>query len=529
MQKEHLIHLTLGIALTSIPLTTSALERCETPIEPECVHAEHRPIENVHFAYGATEDGEAWVARYDHRSSEPTWRTSIGGDGQQTVEAVALAKENAELLVAGGSTSTTLAGIAGSNNGGRDGYVLRLNVESGEVQAGTFVGGEGEELLTGVAEATDGHILLAGQSSDQLEDFGDPPARLTRVQKAPIGEDGTLFVFYEVVSPNAKDEKSRFSLGQLPVETPRIWIGCDGSARIGLEFDPESTNCDGNWPLVSYRMDAPANPAGGFGYHALDWKLNHANSTASPQYWIDWNRLPLFSQVPDRSNPVCTDADALNFLEGEIFLQGSVPADPSGGWSCGSHTNVAQLSLFSAFLHHRWGTPVYTTFGFWNVNSPLDWVTHPVAIEATHFEPICNPATLNAYQGERLEDLCDMSVNSVNHLTCLTSVGVPGVAATGFALKLSSFDTVQWYIDGGVGVFPYFDPYPLNRMYEWYQPGEYVFDPPDGSAIEVTILEAAARQLSRRVFSSGSVQLTRLEDGTETCYDEMEGWLPASE
>lgn len=552
MQKEHLIHLTLGIALTSIPLTTSALERCETPIEPECVHAEHRPIENVHFAYGATEDGEAWVARYDHRSSEPTWRTSIGGDGQQTVEAVALAKENRELLVVGGSTSTKLEGIGGSNNGGRDGYVLRLNVESGEVQAGTFVGGEGEELLTGVAEGTDGHILVAGQSSDQLEDFGDPPAKLVRVlsSSVDIGEDGTMYVFYEKVSPTPKDEKSRFTLGRPPVEKPRLWVGCDGDPRIGVPIQPLSSTCWGDPPPIVYRQDQidgnytddmePGSylgfPPGGFGFHALRWKQYHASASSVPPYDLDLSRVPVGTAVPKGTNPVCADASTLDFLETQLFFKGGIASDPPGGWSCGSHANLSQLSLFSAFLHSRWGTPVYTHFGYWETlyippGSPPLWYTNPVAIEETVFEPYCFPGHSAAYGGEKLEDLCNLTVPDVNALTCTTSGGIPGVAGNGrYLLKLKHFMGSTWKKFLVFGIRG--DSWEADRNAfgsKWYEPGEYIMDPPDGSESELAILEAASHQLSNLVFRDGIAHLTYLEDGAEICTDEMKGLLPASE
>lgn len=164
------------------------------------------------------------------------------------------------------------------------------------------------------------------------------------------------------------------------------------------------------------------------------------------------------------------------------------------------------------------------------MNVPGLWHTHPVAIEETTFEPYCPPGHENDYNGERLEDLCNLAVDHVDDLTCTTSAGISGVAGTGFLLKLEGFGTRLWDPNSfWMGWSFYFDPDSTNPIEKWYEPGHYVMDPPDGSEDQVAILEAASHQLSGLVVRKGSVLLTRIEGGAEKCTDEMPGMLPASE
>ncbi len=136
----------------------------------------------------------------------------------------------------------------------------------------------------------------------------------------------------------------------------------------------------------------------------------------------------------------------------------------------------------------------------------------------------------DAYQGETLEDLCDLGVNSVNDLTCTTSDAIPGVAGTGFFLKLKHFEGADWGFALTWSHRPtWWNPDTTWFWQEWYEPGEYLMDPPAGSGKEVAILEEASRQLSGLVAREGRVLATRLKNGAAACSEELSGTLPAGE
>ncbi len=527
-------------------LPSAAQQVCSRPVSLDCLHARPQSLPEARFAFGASRDGDAWVARFDKGKDKPVWRTRIGGSGVESVEAVALRANGGELLVAGGSTSKTIAGFRGAGWGGGDGIFFRLEAGSGRMLGGSFVGGADDDVLTGVAEGKNREVLVAGHSGKPLKPIGRAPGELTLLVPASTApEAATTLAFVSSLGPAGDAEVFRHPLGRIPVKVPRVWIDCWGNLVVGVAFQMAAP-CNGGFPDLIYEQDQIAQdydidsdwnnpllgyPPGGWGFHALRWKEYHANATANPPYVLDWS-LVTSPDVPKDWNPSCYDAGSLNTLETQVLLQNGVPTDPPGGWMCGNHTDVAQLSLFAAYLHSRWGTPVYTHFGYYdNLQTPnWTWYTHPAAIERTVFEPYCmgNP---NAYQGETLEDLCDLTVNSVDDLTCTTSIGIPGVAGNGFGLKLKYFLGADWGFSLVWSHRPaYWNPTFDWFWEEWYEPGEYLMDPPAAaSGNEVALLEAASRQLSGLVSREGRVIAKRFENGAATCGTELKGLLPASE
>lgn len=548
MHNRNLVRLALGMFFAAgAPLAvppSAAAQTCSQPTLIDCLHARPAALPESRFAYGATAGGEAWVASFDKGSARELWRTKISGAGKQSVAAVAL-RRNGELLVAGDSTSKNLAGFRGQNHGGRDGIVFRLDGKTGRLLGGSFVGSAADDSLTGVAEGAGGEVLVAGHSAAPPKPLGKAPSQLTVL--APVSAApgaATTLAFVSSLGPAGDAELFRHPLGKIPVKWPRVWIDCHGNIVVGVSFQMAAP-CSSAFPDLVYEQDQIAQdydidldwnnpllgfPPGGFGFHALRWKQYHANATAFPPFVLDWS-LVSSPDVPKDGNPHCGDATSLNTLETQVLLQNGVPVDPPGGWQCGNHADLGQLSLFAAYLHQKWGTPVYTHFGYWNnLQTPdWNWYTHPAAIERTVFEPYClwDP---DAYQGETLEDLCDLSVNSVDDLTCTTDAGIPGVAGSGYFLKLKHFEGADWGFSLVWAHRPSFwDPDYTWFWEQWYEPGVYLMDPPAGSENEVAVLEAASRQLSRLVGREGRVTATRVENGRPSCSDELKGLLPASE
>jgi hypothetical protein len=498
------------------------------------------------FAWGSTggKNADAWVARFDRGAKEATWRVVLGGGGEDSVSTVTLGYGGADLFVAGATTSASVTGFAGRNAGGRDGFVARLDAATGRVLGGAFVGGAGDEELTGVVQDQTSNVLIAGVGT--LVASGAPPATLAVVEPTSASGNG-LPVFVATLDRALVRQQAVFPIGSIRVKRPRIWIDCHGNIVIGV-VAMGGTGCSGNWPNLVYEQDQITQdydidhdwnnpllgfPPGGWGFHALRWKEYHANSflpVGDPPYVLDWTLVPVGVDVPKLSHPGCTEGGTLNGLETNVFLKNGVPVDPPGGWMCGNHADVAQLALYSAHFFHRWGTPVYTHLGYWdNLNGPWTWYTSPVALERVTFEPWC-PINPNGYNGETLDDLCDLGVNNVNDLTCTSSIGIPGVSGGSFFLRFDNFEGAEWGLDlvwwarltGWQRDISWF-------WQEWYEAGEYLMDPPPGSSGEVAVLQEAARQSADRVVRKGTVKVTQLAKGVKTCEQTVEAVLPASE
>lgn len=496
------------------------------------------------FAWGALE-GDAWVARFERGATEPSWRVVLGGSGSDSVATVTLSRGGAELLVAGATTSPALTGFAGRNSGGRDGFVARLDAANGRLLSGVFVGGAGDEELSGVVADRAGNILVSGIGASA--GFGTVPAAVSVVEPTSASGDGSP-VFLSTLDASLAREQSRFALGKIRVKKPRIWIDCNGNVVVGV-VSLSSTGCNGSWPDLVYEQDQIAEdydidhdwmdmtgnlgyPPGGWGYHALRWKEYHANDQLpplDPPYILDWALGPP-ANIPKTSTPGCFEGGTLNQLETQIYLKNSVVTDPPGGWVCGNHADFAQLALYAAHFFYRWGTPVYTQLGNWdNLNGPWVWQTHPVGLERVTFEPFC-PFDPNGYSGETLDDLCDLGVDNVANLTCTSSTGIPGVSGGSFYLRFKELEGAKW----GLQLVWWLRPVTWDRNFtwwydEWYEPGEYLMDPPPGSANEVAILQEAARQSADQVMRPGTVQVTRLAKGVPTCKQTVEALFPASE
>lgn len=535
-----------GLAISG-PAT--AAEACRA-VPVDCLQpAPLAQIPGARFAWGTTggDAPDAWVARFDGDTQDPTWRVSLGGSGVDTVSTVTLSSGGAELLVAGATTSPTIEGIAGRNSGGRDGFVVRLDAATGKTLSGTFIGGPDDEELSGVTVDREGNILVTGVG--KLPGIGETPATLTVVEPNDATGSGSS-VFLSTLDGKLGGERARFDLGTIQTKHPRVWTDCHGDVAIGT-VPLGAGDCNGNWPDLVYEQDQISQdyaidhdfnntavlgyPPGGWGFHALRWKQYHANAhlpVNAPPYVLDWTLHPPNVNIPKQSLPACSDAGVLNQLETALYSQNGVPADPPGGWGCATHTSMAQLALFSAYAFHRWGTPIYTHLGQWDdLNSTNTWTFYkqPVALERAIFHPFCSGSP-NAYHGETINDLCNLGVDNVYQLTCTLSTGTPGVAGNDFLLRFDKFEGSKWLVRGG---WWYRLDYWLSDTswwwQEWYEAGDFLMDPPAGSEAEVEILQEAARQSADQIVRPGTVRVTQLTNGAPVCTEALQAVISANE
>jgi hypothetical protein len=192
---------------------------------------------------------------------------------------------------------------------------------------------------------------------------------------------------------------------------------------------------------------------------------------------------------------------------------------------------MAHLSLVAGYMFVKWTTPVYTRVTRWdNLNGPWVKIPDAVAVERVVFHPVC-PTNPNAYTGQKLENLCDLTVDDVANVGCQTSGLFGGVLGNGFILRFERFEGTRW--NNGPTTW-YLRPvtYSANATpwyNQWYESGAYVFDPPDNSENEQAILQEAARQLSGGVVRPQRVTIMTIERGRVISRRTLEALISASE
>lgn len=517
---------------------------CSTGLRPQSAAEALRcvrpaPVESrVRYTWGTTgaANRDAWVARFDEGATRPAWRTQITGSGEESIGAVTPLGEG-ELAVVGSTTSSSLPGIEGPRHEGRNGFVMRLSARNGEVLSGSFapdLGGDTE--YHGVTVLPDGRIGVSGLGGNRAVYEMPVLPRVRQIEIEGASRDAARPLFLSVYTPDLEREVGRVQVGMTSLKRPRVWVDCNGVPVVGT-VAVANGECAGGWPDLVYQQGQFAQnydidhdwnqtaalgmPPGGWGFHALRWKSYHAPThTLNP--WPPSGSEPA---VPKGPTPSCADTQALNSLENTHFN----PSDPPGGWQCGPHAQMSQLALAATFLFTRWTTPVYTHVKRWdNLNGPWVKTGDSVALERVVFHPVC-PSNPNAYTGQKIEDLCNLTVDSVANIGCQASDIIGGLAGSGFLLKFERFEGTRWY--NGPTVW-YLRPmaYSANTPWwyqEWYEPGEYVFDPPEGSENEQAIVQEAARQMATGVVRAARVVITSVDDGRVTNTKKIDALVPA--
>ena len=114
---------------------------------------------------------DAWVLRTDYKG-DLIWQRNFGGTAFDYFREVVITHEE-DIILAGQSLSND--GDVGSNYGGIDIWAMRLDNDGNEVWRTTYGGSDQDELL-GLSFASDGTVLMAGQSisndNDVIDNYG---------------------------------------------------------------------------------------------------------------------------------------------------------------------------------------------------------------------------------------------------------------------------------------------------------------------------------------------------------------------
>lgn len=137
---------------------------------------------------GVSMDGcDGFLVWFNSAGSAVEYGTYLGGRKSDAVMAVALSADGRTVSVAGYTESSdfpvTTGAIQPRLNGGRDGFLLVLEVGSGRLIYSTYLGGAGDEQVTSVKIHSDGIVILGGTTSSPkwsgvpFRRFGKPGGR----------------------------------------------------------------------------------------------------------------------------------------------------------------------------------------------------------------------------------------------------------------------------------------------------------------------------------------------------------------
>jgi hypothetical protein len=119
---------------------------------------------------GMSLDGcDGFLVQLSAAGSAVEYGTYIGGKKSDAVLAVALNPDGTAVYVAGYTNSpdfpVTTGALQPRLSGGRDGFLLVLDVASGRLLYSTYVGGASDEQISAVRARSDGKVILGGTTS----------------------------------------------------------------------------------------------------------------------------------------------------------------------------------------------------------------------------------------------------------------------------------------------------------------------------------------------------------------------------
>ncbi|MCC2668243.1 MAG: hypothetical protein K0Q72_714, partial [Armatimonadetes bacterium] len=145
----------------------------------------------VNALFGANAAGSAFVTRINAPGSALLFSTYLGGSGEEAGMAIAV-DASTHVHVAGFTTSSDFPvanAYDADQNGGRDGFVVKLNATGSTQLFGTYLGGSDDDLLTSLAVDSSGLTYVTGRSRSGNYPLSQAVQELNRG-----GEDGDVVV-----------------------------------------------------------------------------------------------------------------------------------------------------------------------------------------------------------------------------------------------------------------------------------------------------------------------------------------------
>lgn len=463
---------------------------------------------------------DAFVAAVDAQTGALAFSTFFVGQGDDEGGDVSVS-EDGEVLVVGTTGSDdfpTVDAVQPDRAGGTDGFIAVLDSEGGELIRATYLGGSGEDRVTGVLASAEHGVLVSGIAGEELEEVSADQAHFTTVLPHPDSSPYESRFFLTALDPQLSGVTTQVVFDGPSDVLPRLARDCDGNVLVGVFFTT-AMNCDAFPDLTysmrqhgkNYAMDhdffspppGAGSPPGGWGFHALRWRFYDANDPASPLFTpggvtVSWAAAST-PAIPKTSTPNGATAQDLNDLEASPVFN----INPKGGWTTGWTASVDELALEAATAEWKYGTPVYTLRRERKVDG--SFINRPMGIEKVTFD-VCVNTSGHSYSGQGLETLCDFANGWPGVVSCNPAF----IGGAGFSISVSKFEASGWTIP--VGWFyehSMLDPYPTYSWQQWYVQGDWVGDPPDDEPLGMAQIDEAASQLS--ALTTRQVQLVQTD------------------
>lgn len=185
---------------------------------------------------------DAFVATIDASGTELKYSTYVGGDKQEKGSALVIVGQH-EVAFTGWTNSEdfpiTTGSFDPSYNGAFDAFLVRLDLQSGLLTYGSFLGGDGEDRATDLDVLNNGQLLVTGY----VEATDDSPYPLFPTTSGAIGEtlQGNTDAF--VTKFNSQGSELAYStlLGGSGSEQSQ---GISASAEGGFAVTGQTTSAD---------------------------------------------------------------------------------------------------------------------------------------------------------------------------------------------------------------------------------------------------------------------------------------------
>jgi hypothetical protein len=169
-------------------------------------------------------NGDVFVARFNQTGTELVYSTYLGGSGPDQVRAV-FADSQGNATIAGVTESVdfpvTANAYSRTLSGTSDVYILRLNPSASAYHYSTYLGGSGNETLSGLAVTSAGEAVVTGSTSS----LDLPVTTGAYCTTAPAGTSG-----YLIALNNAGTQVAFGSY--LPVVPSAVGLGPAGSLHL---------------------------------------------------------------------------------------------------------------------------------------------------------------------------------------------------------------------------------------------------------------------------------------------------------
>jgi len=243
---------------------------------------------------------DAFVFKLNSSGSTVVYATFLGGSGDDRAFAIAVdASGNAYV---GGWTGSanfpSQGGYQTFSNGGRDGFVAKLNSTGTALVWATYLGGSGTDSVNGIAVNTAGNAYVTGvTASDNFPKLSPYQAARAGLQDAfvtKLNTSGSALVY------------STFLGGSNDDRGASIAIDSAGNAYVG------GTTRSTNFPVAS-----PAQPTSGGGQDAFVAKLNAAGSALTWSTYIGG----VGTEFVEAGNSLALDSSGAAYIAGNTTSQ----------------------------------------------------------------------------------------------------------------------------------------------------------------------------------------------------------------